>query len=62
MKLTILNQFYPPDYAATGQLLEELSIELSKKELDVQIFAGQPGYAFDQELAPSQEVSQGVLI
>ncbi len=62
MKLTILNQFYPPDYAATGQLLEELSIELSKKELDVQVFAGQPGYAFDQELAPSQEVYQGVLI
>ncbi|WP_242018171.1 glycosyltransferase [Synechocystis sp. FACHB-383] len=62
MKLTILNQFYPPDYAATGQLLEELSIELSKKELDVQIFAGQPGYAFDQDLAPAQEVCQGVLI
>ncbi|UAJ72553.1 glycosyltransferase family 4 protein [Synechocystis sp. PCC 7339] len=62
MKLTILNQFYPPDYAATGQLLEELSIELSKKELDVQIFAGQSGYAFDQELAPAQEMCQGVLI
>lgn len=62
MKLTILNQFYPPDYAATGQLLEELSIELCQKELDVQIFAGQPGYAFDQDLAPAQEVCQGVLI
>lgn len=50
MKLTILNQFYPPDYAATGQLLEELGEELNKDGLDVEVFVGQPGYAYDQEI------------
>ncbi|AIE74701.1 MULTISPECIES: glycosyltransferase family 4 protein [unclassified Synechocystis] len=62
MKLTILSQFYPPDYAATGQLLEELAVELSKKRLEVQVFTGQPGYAFDQALAPAVELSKGVVI
>ncbi|MFM8294010.1 MAG: glycosyltransferase family 4 protein [Microcystaceae cyanobacterium] len=62
MKLTILNQFYPPDYAATGQLLEELGAELSKKGLEVEVFVGQPGYAYDQELANPNEVRKGILV
>ena len=62
MKLTILNQFYPPDYAATGQLLEELGEELNKDGLDVEVFVGQPGYAYDQELASPNEVSKGILV
>ena len=62
MKITILNQFYPPDYAATGQLLEELGEELSKDGLDVEVFVGQPGYAYDQELASPNEVSKGILV
>jgi glycosyltransferase involved in cell wall biosynthesis len=62
MKLTILNQFYPPDYAATGQLLEELGEELNKNGLDVDVFVGQPGYAYDQELASPNEVCKGILV
>ncbi|MBR8827051.1 MAG: glycosyltransferase family 4 protein [Gomphosphaeria aponina SAG 52.96 = DSM 107014] len=48
-KLTIITQFYPPDYAATGQLIAELASELSKLGVQVDIFTGQPGYVFDQE-------------
>lgn len=62
MKLTILSQFYPPDYAATGQLLEELGSKLVQKGINVQVFSGQPGYAFDQALAAPQEISKGVFI
>ena len=35
IKLSIFTQFYPPDYAATGQLIEELAIELAKLGIDV---------------------------
>ena len=28
IKLKIINQFFPPDYAATGQLIEELARNL----------------------------------
>ncbi len=62
MKLTILSQFYPPDYAATGQLLEELATELITKGIDVEVFVGQPGYAYDQELASPQEIRKGILV
>jgi len=62
MKLTILSQFYPPDYAATGQLLEELATELITKGIDVEVFVGQPGYAYDQDLASPQEIRKGILV
>lgn len=62
MKLSILSQFYPPDYAATGQLLEELATELIAKGIKVEVFVGQPGYAYDQALASPQEIRHGILV
>lgn len=62
IKLSIITQFYPPDYAATGQLIEELAIELGKLGLPVQIFTGQPGYAFHQESAPAIENGNQITI
>jgi glycosyltransferase involved in cell wall biosynthesis len=53
--LSIITQFYPPDYAATGQLIEELANQLGEIGFSVDIFTGQPGYAFDQESAPARE-------
>lgn len=55
IKLSIFTQFYPPDYAATGQLIEELAIQLGKLGINVNIFTGQPGYAFKKESAPLKE-------
>lgn len=55
LKLSIFTQFYPPDYAATGQLIEELAIELAKLGIEVQVFTGQPGYAFEKASAPLKE-------
>lgn len=54
-KLSICTQFYPPDYAATGQLIEELAIQLEQLGLQVQVFTGQPGYAFQKDSAPARE-------
>ncbi|MGB3206731.1 MAG: glycosyltransferase family 4 protein, partial [Crinalium sp.] len=55
VKLSIITQFYPPDYAATGQLIEELAVQLGKLGLLVQVFTGQPGYAFQKKSAPARE-------
>ncbi len=58
-RLSILTQYYPPDYAATGQLIEELAAQLGQQGMKVHIFTGQPGYAFGQpEAPPVEEVNQ----
>ncbi|NET50466.1 MAG: glycosyltransferase family 4 protein [Merismopedia sp. SIO2A8] len=62
IKVLILNQFFPPDFAATGQLIEELAKQLAQQELKIDVFTGQPGYAFKQNAAPAREYSDGVLI
>ncbi|MGB3298515.1 MAG: glycosyltransferase family 4 protein [Phormidesmis sp.] len=51
LQLLILTQFFPPDFAATGQLIEELVKQLDYQGVDVRVFTGQPGYAFANEKA-----------
>ncbi|HEY9614641.1 glycosyltransferase family 4 protein [Allocoleopsis sp.] len=62
IKLSIITQFYPPDYAATGQLIEELALQLGQLGMPVQIFTGQPGYAFHEKSAPAIEQLDQVRI
>lgn len=61
-RLLIITQFYPPDYAATGQLIQELAVQLGKENIQVSIFTGQPGYAFQQPQAPALEREKGISI
>jgi glycosyltransferase involved in cell wall biosynthesis len=60
--LSIITQFYPPDYAATGQLIEELVNQLARLGMQVHVFTGQPGYAFQEQAAPSVESSERIWI
>ncbi len=60
--VSIITQFYPPDYAATGQLIQELATKLREDEIIVNIFTGQPGYAFKQNKAPKIELVNGVKV
>lgn len=53
--LSIVTQFYPPDYAPTGQLIEELAKNLGQQGFRVSVFSGQPGYAFSKGSAPGIE-------
>lgn len=62
IKLSIITQFFPPDYAATGQLIEDLAVRLGQLGLPVQIFTGQPGYAFQNNSAPAIEQLEQVAI
>lgn len=55
LQLSIVTQFYPPDFAATGQFVDELAQHLSQQGIDVQVFTGQPSYAFDTATAPKTE-------
>ena len=50
-RLTIVSQFFPPDFAATGQFIEDLSRRLAERGLQNLVLTGQPGYAFHTELA-----------
>jgi glycosyltransferase involved in cell wall biosynthesis len=61
-QLSILTQFFPPDYAPTGQLMAELAQSLSREGFKVQVFAGQPGYAYDCPLALQKELINGVTV
>lgn len=57
LKICIVTEFFPPDYAPTGQLIEELSLYLqqSPEVQKVEVFTGQPSYAYSIESAPSRE-------
>lgn len=45
-RLTIVSQFFPPDFAATGQCIDDLSHRLAERGLQILILSGQPGYAY----------------
>ncbi len=62
IKLSLITQFFPPDYAATGQLLEELARHLGHLGVEIEVFTGQPGYAFETKNAPAREKSGQVRI
>jgi glycosyltransferase involved in cell wall biosynthesis len=50
-RLTIVSQFFPPDFAATGQFVDDLSHRLAERGLQILILSGQPGYAYHADRA-----------
>ncbi len=61
-KISIITQFFPPDFAATGQFIYELAASLAESGLAVDVFTGMPGYAFRRGSVLRQEVQGGVVI
>lgn len=61
-RITFINQFFPPDFASTGQLLDELTVHLSSLGYQCQILCGLPAYAYNQPLAPRIEFHSKRLI
>lgn len=62
MNVSVITEFFPPDYAATGQLIEELVKELEKQGVTIRVFTGQPGYAFTTSEAPASEQIGDILV
>jgi len=60
--ISIITQFYPPDYAATGQFIYDLAHGLAKQGVEVGVFTGMPGYAFRQINVKRQEDLNGVNV
>ena len=58
----LVTQFFAPDFAATGQLLDELVRQLAKQGMPVEVFTGQPGYADGVEEAPQRELASNLMI
>lgn len=54
-KIWVVSQFYPPDFAATGQLLEQLVNGLLKKGLIINVLTSMPSYAFSSKTALLKE-------
>lgn len=61
-RLTVLTQFFPPDFAATGQLIDELVHQLGKQGIEIEVFTGQPHYAFQDASAPAYEILEPIHI
>ncbi len=60
--ISVITEFFPPDYAATGQLIEELVKELEKQGVTIRVFTGQPGYAFTASKAAASEQIGDILV
>ena len=61
-KITLITQFFPPDYAATGQLLDRLTKKLSNSKLKFRIICGMPFYAYGKNNVKRFEINNNRLI
>ena len=61
-RLTLVSQFFPPDFAATGQLLDDLTARLASRGLQVQVLTGIPAYAYNRPDAERIEFQPGRCI
>ena len=66
-RLTIVNQFFSPDYAATGQLLESLSKSLAfENDIQIKVLTGFPSYAYNSlkvkklENSPNRTIKRSI--
>ena len=62
LKLSVVTQFFPPDFAPTGQLIEDLVRHLGNQGMNIKVFTGQPGYAYRNSAAPRVEQQGNVEI
>lgn len=61
-KLLVLNQYYAPDLASTGQLAAEICSSLSQKGVEVHVVTAEPSYTASSPKAPLFEVLDGVHV
>lgn len=58
----VINLYYAPDTASTGQLLHEMCTRLVKSGTTVHVLTGQPSYSKSSGNAPEYEVLNGVHV
>jgi colanic acid biosynthesis glycosyl transferase WcaI len=62
MKLLVINQYYAPDIASTGQLAAELCESLASQGFAVHVVTGRPSYSSVSPEAPAFEIRNGVQV
>ncbi len=62
MKILLINQFYRPDVAATGQLLGDLAEKLATDGHEVHVLCSRGAYGGGEKRYPKSEVVHGVQI
>lgn len=60
--ILVLNQYYPPDIASTGQYAADICSGLVRAGWGVQVITAQPSYAASSTNAPADEIRDGVRI
>ena len=60
--ILVINQYYRPDVASSGQLLAQLCEFLSSSGITVHVITGQPSYTADAPRVLQEEISNGVII
>ena len=60
--ILIVTQHFYPDFAATGQLLFDLSKKLSQRGLKISVFTAMPSYTDIKRNPPSKEIINNVKI
>lgn len=61
-KLLVINQYYDPDLASTGQLAAEICSSLALLGFEVHVVTAQPSYTSSALEAPQFEVLDGVFV
>jgi glycosyltransferase involved in cell wall biosynthesis len=62
MRILLLNQFFPPDTAATGQLLADVAAELNRRGHEVHVVCSRRSYGGGGEVYPAEEFSCGASV
>jgi UDP-N-acetylglucosamine:LPS N-acetylglucosamine transferase len=62
VRIVLINQFYKPDTAATGQLLADVAEELAAKGHEVHVICGRTMYGGGRLPAPREQVVNGIHI
>lgn len=60
--ILVINQYYRPDVASSGQLLADLCEFLSSGDITVHVITGQPSYTSDALTVPKEELLNGVTV
>ena len=61
-RLLLINQYFAPDVASTGQYAAEICAELARRGLEIHVVTGQPSYTESSPEAPPFEERDGVHV
>jgi colanic acid biosynthesis glycosyl transferase WcaI len=62
MRILLVNQFYPPDVAPTGQFLRDVAVQLADRGHEVHVLASRRAYSGGTHAFPAEEVRDAARV